>query len=142
PGQHGDRRPDRRAPPGPEVHQQQATRHALCDFRALRRPVSRAGFHRRQGSTLLSARSAKPQVARSASFHDAAQSRTPRSSLDDERIGAGDGIHAGGPGINSLTSPDAIGMIESIQAEGSFDSIYTDYDIQKTLADSTGGPPV
>jgi VWFA-related protein len=46
---------------------------------------------------------------------------------------------AGGPGINSLTSPDPTGMLASIQAEGSGDSVLTDYDVQKSLAYSTGG---
>ena len=65
----------------------------------------------------------------------------PNGGSANQTAQAGGGMNAGGPGINSLTSPDAIGMIESIQAEGSFDSIYTDYDIQKTIADSTGGRP-
>ncbi len=65
----------------------------------------------------------------------------PNGGSANQTVQAGGGMNAGGPGINSLTSPNAIGMIESIQAEGSFDSIYTDYDIQKTIADSTGGRP-
>src|SRR5208282_5574527 len=42
-------------------------------------------------------------------------------------------------GASALTNPDSAGMLSSIVAEGSGDSIYTDYDIQKTLANSTGG---
>lgn len=44
-----------------------------------------------------------------------------------------------GTGINSLTSPDAAGSISVIRAEGSGDSVLTDYEIQRTIARSTGG---
>ncbi|HEY6372122.1 MAG TPA: VWA domain-containing protein, partial [Candidatus Sulfotelmatobacter sp.] len=46
---------------------------------------------------------------------------------------------SGGPGINSLTTPDPTGLLASIQAQSSGDSMYTDYDVQKALAEATGG---
>jgi VWFA-related protein len=50
----------------------------------------------------------------------------------------------GGPGINSLMpgagqNLDTTGMIASIRAQGSGDSALTDYDVQRALADATGG---
>ena len=50
----------------------------------------------------------------------------------------------GGGGINSLSpgvgqSLDPTGLMASIQAQGSGDSMYTDYDVQKALAEATGG---
>jgi VWFA-related protein len=65
----------------------------------------------------------------------------PNGGSINQTVPAGGALNAGGPGISSLSSPDAIGMIESIQAEGGFDSIYADYDVQRTIADSTGGRP-
>ncbi len=50
---------------------------------------------------------------------------------------------ASGPGAptapSAISTPDATGLLTAIQAESSGDSVYTDYDVQKTLADSTGG---
>ena len=48
---------------------------------------------------------------------------------------------SGGGGINSLTSgiPDPTGLVASMAAQGSGDSVLTDYDVQKALADATGG---
>jgi VWFA-related protein len=51
---------------------------------------------------------------------------------------------SGGGGINSLSpgvgqSLDTTGLVASIQAQGSGDSALTDYDVQKALADATGG---
>jgi VWFA-related protein len=46
---------------------------------------------------------------------------------------------SGGPGLNSLQYPLASGLVASIQAQGSGDSALTDYDVQKALADATGG---
>jgi len=48
-------------------------------------------------------------------------------------------IQGTGAGANSLSTPDATGMIASIEASSVSDSIYTDYDVQKTIAQSTGG---
>src|ERR1035438_9366049 len=47
----------------------------------------------------------------------------------------------GGGGINSLTSgvPDPTGLLASMAAQGSGDSALTDYDVQKALAEATGG---
>lgn len=50
----------------------------------------------------------------------------------------------GGGGINSLTpgvgqSLDPTGLVASMAAQGSGDSVLTDYDVQKALADATGG---
>jgi VWFA-related protein len=47
----------------------------------------------------------------------------------------------GGSGINSLTSPDPTGLLASMAAQGSGDSALTDYDVQKALAEATGGRP-
>jgi VWFA-related protein len=46
---------------------------------------------------------------------------------------------AGAPSSNSLNTPDASGMIASMQAESSGDSVITDYTVQKSIAYSTGG---
>lgn len=48
---------------------------------------------------------------------------------------------SGGPGINSLTSgiPDPTGLLASMAAQSSGDSMYTDYDVQRALAEATGG---
>jgi hypothetical protein len=46
---------------------------------------------------------------------------------------------SGGTGINSLSSPDPTGLLESMAAQGSGDSALTDYDVQKNLAEATGG---
>ncbi len=48
-------------------------------------------------------------------------------------------IQGTGGGVNSLSTPDAQGMIASIESASLSDSIYTDYDVQKTIAQSTGG---
>ena len=50
----------------------------------------------------------------------------------------------GGAGINSLSpgagqSPDTTGLLASVQAQSSGDSVLTDYDVQKSLAEATGG---
>jgi len=50
----------------------------------------------------------------------------------------------GGSGINSLSpgvgnSPDTTGLLASMAAQGSGDSALTDYDVQRALADATGG---
>jgi VWFA-related protein len=50
----------------------------------------------------------------------------------------------GGGGINSLTpgvgqSLDPTGLLASMAAQGSGDSMYTDYDVQRALAEATGG---
>ncbi len=45
----------------------------------------------------------------------------------------------GGGGLNSLTVPDATGLLASIQTQSSGDSMYTDYDVQKALGEATGG---
>jgi VWFA-related protein len=50
----------------------------------------------------------------------------------------------GGGGINSLTpgvgqSLDTTGLLASMAAQGSGDSMYTDYDVQRALAEATGG---
>jgi VWFA-related protein len=48
----------------------------------------------------------------------------------------------GAPGsgsVSNLSSPDAAGMLSSIQEQSYGDSMYSDYDVQKALADSTGG---
>jgi len=42
-------------------------------------------------------------------------------------------------GSSALTNPDSAGMLSSILAEGSGDSVLTDYAVQKSLAYSTGG---
>jgi VWFA-related protein len=54
---------------------------------------------------------------------------------------SGGSVGAGAPssGANSLNTPDASGLIASIQAESSGDSVITDYDVQKALAEATGG---
>jgi VWFA-related protein len=51
---------------------------------------------------------------------------------------------SGGGGVNSLTpgvgqSLDPTGLVASMAAQGSGDSTLTDYDVQKALADATGG---
>jgi VWFA-related protein len=46
---------------------------------------------------------------------------------------------SGGTGINSLSSPDPTGLLASMAAQGSGDSVLTDYDVQKNLAEATGG---
>jgi VWFA-related protein len=48
-------------------------------------------------------------------------------------------IQGNGGGANSLSTPDATGMIASIESASLSDSAYTDYDVQKTIAQSTGG---
>jgi VWFA-related protein len=48
-------------------------------------------------------------------------------------------IQGTGAGANSLSTPDATGMIASIESASVSDSAYTDYDVQKTIAQSTGG---
>ena len=47
----------------------------------------------------------------------------------------------GGAGTNSLTSgnPDPTGLLASMAAQSSGDSVLTDYDVQKSLAEATGG---
>jgi VWFA-related protein len=54
---------------------------------------------------------------------------------------SGGSVGPGAPsgGANSLNTPDASGLIASIQAESSGDSVITDYDVQKALAEATGG---
>lgn len=49
---------------------------------------------------------------------------------------SGPGAPAAPPAINT---PDATGLLTAMQAQTSGDSVLTDYDVQKTLADSTGG---
>lgn len=64
----------------------------------------------------------------------------PHGGNNNQTVQAGGPIQgSGGPGINSLSSPDATGLLSSIQAESSGDSVLTDYDVQKTIARSTGG---
>jgi VWFA-related protein len=51
---------------------------------------------------------------------------------------------AGGGGTSSLSpgvgqSPDPTGLVASMAAQGSGDSTLTDYDVQRALADATGG---
>jgi VWFA-related protein len=47
---------------------------------------------------------------------------------------------AGAPGgPPAISTPDATGLISAIQAESSGDSVITDYTIQKSLAEATGG---
>jgi hypothetical protein len=48
---------------------------------------------------------------------------------------------ASDPFFNSLSGSahDPTGLLASMEAQGSGDSIYTDYDIQKALSDATGG---
>jgi VWFA-related protein len=45
----------------------------------------------------------------------------------------------GGSGANGMTAPDASGILASIRAQGSGDSVLTDYYVQSALAESTGG---
>ncbi len=45
----------------------------------------------------------------------------------------------GGGGTNGLTSPDPTGLLAAMQAQGSGDSALTDYDVQRNLAEATGG---
>jgi VWFA-related protein len=48
----------------------------------------------------------------------------------------------GGPGVatvNALTTPDATGLLTSMAAQSSGDSVLTDYDVQRALAQATGG---
>jgi VWFA-related protein len=49
---------------------------------------------------------------------------------------SGPGAPTAPPAINT---PDATGLLTAMQAQSSGDSVLTDYDVQKTLADSTGG---
>lgn len=78
----------------------------------------------------------------------------PPGQLTGARVHGGNNnqyVQAGGPiqgpgggGINSLSpgvgqSLDPTGLVASIQAQGSGDSALTDYDVQKALADATGG---
>jgi|SRR5580658_3595119 VWFA-related protein len=49
------------------------------------------------------------------------------------------GSGAGAATVNDLSTPDATGLLTSIQAESSGDSVLTDYDVQKSLAEATGG---
>jgi VWFA-related protein len=59
---------------------------------------------------------------------------------NNQNVQAGGPIQgSGGPGINSLQVPDASGLLASIQAQSSGDSMYTDYDVQGALAEATGG---
>jgi len=47
---------------------------------------------------------------------------------------------AGAPGgPPAISTPDATGLISAMQAESSGDSVITDYTIQKSLAEATGG---
>jgi len=46
---------------------------------------------------------------------------------------------SGGSGENSANTPDATGVLQAIQTEGSGDSAITDYDVQKGIAEATGG---
>jgi VWFA-related protein len=46
---------------------------------------------------------------------------------------------SGGGAPSAINSPDATGLLSSIRAESSGDSVLTDYDVQKALADSTRG---
>jgi VWFA-related protein len=41
--------------------------------------------------------------------------------------------------VNALTTPDATGLLSSMAAESAGDSVLTDYDVQKSLAEATGG---
>jgi len=75
----------------------------------------------------------------------------PPGQLTGARVHGGNNnqvVQAGGPmqgssggGINSLTSgnPDPTGLLASIQAQSSGDSALTDYDVQRALAEATGG---
>jgi VWFA-related protein len=56
-----------------------------------------------------------------------------------DTVQAGGQMSAAGPGINSLNNADSAGSISAIRAEGSGDSVLTDYEIQRTIARSTGG---
>lgn len=53
--------------------------------------------------------------------------------------GASSGGPSGGGNGTSLNNPDESGMLAAIQAESSGDSVLTDYDVQKNLAEATGG---
>jgi VWFA-related protein len=62
-----------------------------------------------------------------------------------QTVATGAGIGGpGGSGINSASpgagqSLDTTGVLQAIQSEGSGDSAITDYDIQKSIAEATGG---
>jgi VWFA-related protein len=56
-----------------------------------------------------------------------------------QTVAAGSTMSGGGPGENSLSSPLSGGVLQSIQTEGSGDSAITDYDVQKSIAEATGG---
>jgi VWFA-related protein len=49
------------------------------------------------------------------------------------------GIPAGGAPANALSDPNAGGVLGSVRAEGSGDSLTTDYMVQKDIARATGG---
>jgi hypothetical protein len=53
-------------------------------------------------------------------------------------VSSGNAIPVGN-GSSALTNPDSAGMLSSTRAEGSGDSVVTDYEIQRTIAKSTGG---
>ncbi len=59
---------------------------------------------------------------------------------NNQNVQAGGPIQGpGGGGLSSLDFPLANGLVESIRAQSSGDSMYTDYDVQKALAEATGG---
>jgi VWFA-related protein len=55
------------------------------------------------------------------------------------QVASGGSMSGAGPGENSLSTPDATGVLQAIQSEGSGDSAITDYDVQKSIAEATGG---
>ncbi len=64
----------------------------------------------------------------------------PHGGNNNQTVQAGGPIQgSGGGGLNSLSVPDATGLLASIQTQSSGDSMYTDYDVQKALGEATGG---
>jgi VWFA-related protein len=63
----------------------------------------------------------------------------PAGALTGARPHGGNSNDTIGSGGNSLNTPDSTGMLSSMQAQGSGDSVLTDYAVQRSLARSTGG---
>jgi hypothetical protein len=59
--------------------------------------------------------------------------------LTGARPHGGNNNDTGASGADNLTSADPTGLLASMAAQGSGDSVLTDYAVQRSIADSTGG---
>lgn len=64
----------------------------------------------------------------------------PHGGNNNQTVQAGGTITgAGAASIDDMATPDATGLLASMAAQSSGDSVLTDYDVQRALADATGG---